>query len=417
MKFSPEEKTAGSDLIAENPPFSPGTVWLDSSLTIHDKGYRSIFATNPAGELIVRGETIQWTYQGNQKQLDGNIWQCFSELRKQYAGWWLGFVSYESMLPFLGLMPKTEHAFLPNLHFYLYDSVDELPSHSDFTETVENQRAESYSIDCSATKEEYLTQVKKILRYIQEGDIYQANLTTRFIIETALNPLFVYQRLRALNPSPYGSFMNFGEYQILSSSPERMIAKRGNKLVTSPIKGTIARGNSKTEEEQNRNRLLQSTKDQAELLMIVDLERNDLGRVAEIGSVVVDPLVRAETYSSVIHLVSDIRATLHSNSTAEDILAAVLPGGSITGAPKRRAVEILSEIETVPRGIYTGCIGYFHGDDMEFNIAIRTMIHRNGRYHIHAGGGIVADSDPEAEYREMQLKARNLFRALGIDEV
>lgn len=420
MKLREHQHTANSDTLSaqSNRLNTPGSVWLDSSLTLHDKGYRSLFATDPIGELIVRGTTLSWSYRGNKEKLTGDIWQLFSDLRKKYSGWWIGTISYEAMLPFLGLTPKTEHPFLPDLHFYLYDSVSELPSHSDLTKELEvsASKPNRSTIACSVTKTEYLDQVRQILQYIREGDIYQANLTTRFVIESARSPLETYQRLRTLNPSPYGAFMNFGEYQILSSSPERMMAKRGNRLVASPIKGTIARGNSQAEEEQNRNRLLQSAKDQAELLMIVDLERNDLGRVAEIGSVYVDPLVRAETYSSLIHLVSDVRATVNAQRTPDDILAATLPGGSITGAPKRRAVEILSEIEPVPRGLYTGCIGYFHGDDMEFNIAIRTMIHRNGQYHIHAGGGIVADSDPEVEYCEMQLKARNLFRALGNEE-
>jgi para-aminobenzoate synthetase component 1 len=417
MKLDEQQKTAKSAL--QTPPLlTPGTIWLDSSLTIHDKGYRSLFATNPVGELVVRGQTLQWSYQGKQETHSGDIWEQFSDLRNRYKGWWMGCISYEAMLPFLDLSPKTAHPFLPDLHFYLYESIVETKNEHDFIEADENKDASPIkSVSCSVTKKEYLNQVQNILRYIREGDIYQANVTTRFIVETALSPLTAYQQLRKLNPSPYGAFMNFGEYQILSSSPERMIAKRGSRLVTSPIKGTIARGNSRTEEDANRNRLLQSAKDQAELLMIVDLERNDIGQVAEIGSVTVDPLVRAEMYSLLIHLVSDVRGTLRSDCTVHDILAAVLPGGSITGAPKRRAVEILSEIEPVPRGVYTGCIGYLHGDDFEFNIAIRTMIHRNGQYHIHAGGGIVADSDPEAEYAEMQLKAQNLFRALGVEGV
>jgi para-aminobenzoate synthetase component 1 len=149
--------------------------------------------------------------------------------------------------------------------------------------------------------------------------------------------------------------------------------------------------------------------------MIVDLERNDLGKIAHIGSVRVDELFKTEVYSSLIHLVSDISAHLKPEVRLPDIFRALLPGGSITGAPKRRAVEIINQLETTPRSVYTGCIGYLDGDRADFNIAIRTMLYRDGVYHVHAGGGIVDDSDPEAEYQEMLLKAGNLLRALGVE--
>ena len=150
--------------------------------------------------------------------------------------------------------------------------------------------------------------------------------------------------------------------------------------------------------------------------MIVDLMRNDLGKIAETGTVEVNNLFTPETYSSVIHLVADVSATLKSNTSIKDIFKALIPGGSVTGAPKKRAVEILQHFETTSRGVYTGCIGYIHGDTADFNIAIRTIIHRHGTYHVHAGGGIVADSDPESEFKEMHLKAQNLFKALEVSE-
>jgi para-aminobenzoate synthetase component 1 len=228
------------------------------------------------------------------------------------------------------------------------------------------------------------------------------------------DPFDVYRRLRRLNPAPYGAYLNFGNYQVLSTSPERMFLKQGNQISTSPIKGTIANGSDLSSSELNRSRLLQSEKDRAELLMIVDLERNDLGRIAQTGSVQVERLFKAEIYSSLIHLVSDISAELRHDVKLKDILNALMPGGSITGAPKKRAVEIIADMERDPRSVYTGCIGYVDGDTADFNIAIRTMIHSGGQYHVHAGGGIVADSDPVAEYEEMLLKARNLLRALGV---
>ncbi|MFQ6007444.1 MAG: anthranilate synthase component I family protein [Candidatus Zixiibacteriota bacterium] len=234
-------------------------------------------------------------------------------------------------------------------------------------------------------------------------------------MDSQADPFAIYKRLRVLNPSPYGAYLNFGDYQILSSSPERMFKKVGKCITTSPIKGTIERGKNTIEERENLHRLLHSEKDRAELLMIVDLERNDLGKIAQIGTVHVDSIFKPETYSSLIHLVGDVSSELSPEVGLTDIFKALLPGGSITGAPKRRAVEIINQLEATPRSIYTGCIGYVFGEEAEFNIAIRTMVHYGNTYQVHAGGGIVADSEPEAEYQEMLLKAGNLFKALGVD--
>jgi para-aminobenzoate synthetase component 1 len=263
---------------------------------------------------------------------------------------------------------------------------------------------------------DYVENVRLIKHHIREGDIYQANFTTRIDARSAMDPWQVYRRLRERSPAPYSAWINFGDYQVVSSSPERMFRRRGSTITTGPIKGTIAAGDSNEERLENRRRLLASAKDRAELLMIVDLERNDLGRIAETGSVWVDELFRAEEYSTVTHLVSDVWAELEESRSYADIIRALLPGGSITGAPKKRAVEIINDLETVPRGVYTGAIGYIHGDQADFNLAIRTMVHQNGRWQVHAGGGIVADSDPESEWREMKLKASAMLRSLGVAE-
>jgi para-aminobenzoate synthetase component 1 len=263
-------------------------------------------------------------------------------------------------------------------------------------------------------RDEYLHRVSRIKHHIHEGDIYQANLTSRFDCSSPLGPFSAYLRLRRLNPCWYGAYLNFGDYQVLSSSPERMFRWEADRIVSSPIKGTIALGGDAAETEHNLQTLLHSAKDRAELLMIVDLVRNDLGRIAQIGSVAVDNLCRPEIHSSLIHLVADVSARPDLDCGLPEIVHSLLPGGSITGAPKKRAVEILQQLETTPRSVYTGCIGHVGGGIADFNIAIRTMVHQNDAYRIHAGGGIVADSDPAAEYDEMRLKAHNLFRALGI---
>jgi para-aminobenzoate synthetase component 1 len=322
---------------------------------------------------------------------------------------------------------------MPQLRFLCFDSVLEFdhrsntclltyPDKDPFDTPPEKRTATPTNATASpkfhavVSRELYSAKVSRIKEHIREGDIYQANYTCRFDLERADDPFDVYARLRTITPAPYAAYLNFGDMQILSSSPERMLLRDGSRVSTSPIKGTIGAGESQLERDENRMRLLNSEKDRAELLMIVDLERNDLGKIAQTGTVRVDSLFHAEEYRSLFHLVSDISAEIDPSLSTAKVLQALLPGGSITGAPKRRAIEILSQLETTPRGIYTGCIGYLQPGRADFNIAIRTIIHQNQTYHVHAGGGIVADSQPEAEYEEMRLKALNMFRAIGLSE-
>ena len=350
-------------------------------------------------------------------------------IRRSRDRWAIGYVSYEAALPWLSLAPGSMSE-LPEIHFFVYDRIlvyDNLTGvFSDpdlaleWMETGDETRDHRQGVKApeavlypTLSRQEYLERIDRIKWHIREGDIYQANFTCRFDGHCHFDPFAAYLRLRRLNPCFYGGYLNFGDYQILSSSPERMFLWSDNRITSSPIKGTIARGQSRGETERNLGRLINSAKDRAELLMIVDLVRNDLGRIASTGSVNVDSLCRTELLSSVIHLVADISARPRPESTLADVFRAILPGGSVTGAPKRRAVEILRDLEATPRSVYTGAIGYVGAGRADFNIAIRTMIHQHGCYHIHAGGGIVADSQPEAEYAEMVLKASNLLTAIG----
>ncbi|MEA1981723.1 MAG: anthranilate synthase component I family protein, partial [candidate division Zixibacteria bacterium] len=332
----------------------------------------------------------------------------------------------------LGLENRKK-SIIPDIQFLIYDVVliydhitKELvssnPNIDNFTDLLEstdistdNISLNKNKIKTTYTKDEYLRKIKKVKHHIKEGDIYQANFTCGFEVESKQNPFHVYSKLRNFNPAPYSAFLNFGDFQILSSSMERMFKKENNILSTCPIKGTIQRGASITEGKTHLDTLLNSEKDKAELLMIIDLERNDLGKVAQTGTVKVNELFKPEIYSSVIHLVSEITCQTDNNIKISDIINAMLPGGSITGAPKKRAVEILLELEKIRRNVYTGCIGYVWGKQADFNIAIRTILHKDSKYYLHAGGGIVADSDPENEYNEMLLKAKNLFRAIGVE--
>jgi para-aminobenzoate synthetase component 1 len=249
--------------------------------------------------------------------------------------------------------------------------------------------------------------------YILAGDIYQTNLTQRFNADLQISPLELYSELRKINPAPFASYIDFGVGQIVSSSPERFILVQGRNIETRPIKGTMPRGKTAAEDAANRETLVNSEKDKAELLMIVDLERNDLGKIAKTGTVKVPELFKLETYQTVFHLVSTVTAELKDELDAIDCVKATFPGGSITGAPKIRAMEIIDELEPTQRNIYTGSIGYigFNGD-LDLNIVIRTIVCKDGKGYFQVGGGIVWDSDNQSEYQETFDKGRALMDAL-----
>ena len=262
-------------------------------------------------------------------------------------------------------------------------------------------------------KEEYKQAVDRMIQYIIEGDIYIANMTQQLTIESEKQPLDVFYDLRKNNPSPFGGYLDFGDYQIVCASPERFLKMKDRHVNTRPIKGTRKRGATPEEDQMLRQELADSGKDKSELLMIVDLERNDLNRVCTPGSVKVTELFTVEAYATVFHLVSDIEGTLEDGKNVKDLLEATFPGGSITGAPKYRAMEIIDELEHGKRNLYTGSIGYLTLDgSCDFNIVIRTALHKNGKYHLGVGGGITAESDLEFEYEETLQKAKAILDAL-----
>ena len=271
---------------------------------------------------------------------------------------------------------------------------------------------ESYS---NFTREGYIETVRKAIEYIYTGDIYQVNLSQRFQIPAAIDSMLLYRRLRELNPAPFSAYIDFGDLKLLSSSPERFLKVEGMKVETRPIKGTRPRGNDPESNAKLKNDLKTSEKDNAELAMIVDLERNDLGKVCIPGSVKVSEHARIEEYATVYHLVSTVEGTLRQDADLVDLIKASFPGGSITGAPKIRAMEIIEELEPTKRGPYTGSIGYigFNGT-MDLNIAIRTIIQHGKLLSYQVGGGIVADSVPEDEYQETLDKGIALARAIAL---
>ncbi len=262
------------------------------------------------------------------------------------------------------------------------------------------------------TEESFCRIVEQAKEYIKAGDIYQVNLSQRLTASVEADPLEIYSALRDVNPSPFAGYFDFGDWQLVSCSPERLVKLENRVAQTRPIAGTIRRGSTVQEDSLLKLKLTADRKERAEHIMLVDLERNDLGRVCEYGSVHVDQLLDTESYSHVTHIVSNILGRLRPPLDGFDLLRACFPGGTITGCPKVRSMEIIDELEPIRRGPYTGSMGYlgFNGD-LDFNIIIRTLVMKDGLAHVQAGAGIVADSVPEREYRETLHKAEALLRA------
>jgi len=263
------------------------------------------------------------------------------------------------------------------------------------------------------TRQQYLDAVRRCRQYIHAGDIYQLNLSQRFSSSFRGDAFALYEVLRKISPSYFSLFFNAGDFCVLSSSPEEFLSCRDRKVTTVPMKGTRARYRDRKKDVRARNSLVRSVKERAELLMIVDLLRNDLGRVCEFGSVKVPSLRQIERYSTVYQATSVIEGVLQKGKDCVDLLRACFPGGSITGCPKIRAMQIIEELEPVSRSFYTGCGGYisFH-DTMHMNILIRTLIVKKDRLFFSVGGGIVYDSIPAREYQETLIKAKGIFISL-----
>ena len=265
------------------------------------------------------------------------------------------------------------------------------------------------------SQEYYLESIQKLKDYIYSGDIYQVNFTQRFSCEFLEGSMKLYKNLREINPAPFATYFDFGEGEIISSSPERFVKLTDGVIETRPMKGTRPRGKTLEEDERLKQELVNSEKDRAELLMIVDLMRNDISRVAETGSVEVTELFHLEEYATVLQMVATVKGKLKKGLAATDIIKETFPGGSITGAPKIRAMEIIDELEVTTRNVYTGSIGYIGFDgDMDLNIAIRTIVLKDQSAYFQVGGGIVWDSDPYEEYEESLVKGRALKRALNM---
>lgn len=426
-----------------------GLFALESSCNTAGYGRFSIVGTEPIDELPQAKPTENQDGADPFEALDKAVAQLphMEHPALPFAGGWVGNIPYECGLASAGL-PLPEGA---TPRFSLYDSAaifdhltqrwticavdleksqhptdaridewqDRLKRAADFDVThptsTDHPLPVTSSVSSNMTREAYFEKVERAIEYIRAGDIFQVNLTQRLSARTEADALSLYLKLQRVNPADYSAFMSWSDHSILSASPELFVQLRPDgSLLTRPIKGTRPRLG---DDESKRQELLNSEKDRAELAMIVDLLRNDLGRVSRFGSIKVLDAAELETHPTVHHLVATIAGVARSNFTRLDVIRAMFPGGSITGCPKIRAMQIIDELEDTPREAYCGAIGYFGVDGaMNMNIAIRTMIHRDNKVHIYAGGAITADSVPKLEFEETLAKARGMFRALGLDE-
>ena len=429
---------------------APGAFVLESSAVDSTSGRFTILGFDPVHSLAIdRGEPGAI---GRLAEQVARYPACDGVQGVPFVGGWVGYLSYEAGLGIEGIRPTTAPDIgLPAVRFDLYDTAavfDHLreqwyavgvdwpdgvcvgrPPLRERMAEVQRRLASTGTPGplrgdeplCpppipNMSREDYLARVQRAKHYIEAGDVYQVNLTQRFSTTTRAGPLDLYRRLRVANPACYAALLCWGDQAVISSSPELFLDVRDGQVVTRPIKGTRPRIGDEVIDSLRRRELAESEKDRAELTMIVDLLRNDLGRVCEFGSVRVVCAAELEAHPTVYHLVGTIVGRLGRERNWADLLRASFPGGSITGAPKIRAMQIIDELEPTCRSVYCGSVGYIGLDGgVCLNIAIRTMIYEAGRLHLFAGGGIVADSDPADEYDETLAKAAGLLRALGHD--
>ncbi|PGN44356.1 aminodeoxychorismate synthase, component I [Bacillus cereus] len=417
-------------------------------------GRYNIVGLNPVAVIRGKDETLHISESGKETIKRGNPLDLMQEYMEQwktdynpeyppFQGGAIGYFSYDC-IRYIEKLPSLaeDDINIPDIFFLLFDDVfvydqkeqvlwvithyvDKYEEAKErlnewkslwMTEapevTVPFESSEKKSEAVAFTEAGFMKAVECIQEYIGAGDVFQVNLSTRQERTLQTHPLEIYTSLREINPSPYMGYLELGDFQIVSGSPELLIKKQGTEVSTRPIAGTRSRGADEQEDEELARELIENEKERAEHVMLVDLERNDLGRVCKYGTVEVDEFMVIEKYSHVMHIVSNVRGEVEEDKDAFDLVKAVFPGGTITGAPKIRTMEIIEELEPVRRGIYTGSIGWIgYSGDTELNIVIRTLLAKDGKAHVQAGAGIVIDSNPENEYKESLKKAIALWRA------
>ena len=438
----------------------PYPALLDGAMAGAEGGRFSYLTADPFLVLRSRGRTVEILRDGVVEKMEGSPWDVLQDLLRTYSaerlpglppfqGGALGYWAYDLGRHLERLPDVAEDDLgLPEMHIGFYDwalAHDSLTGQSwlvssgmpEGTAQRAVARADEVMRRLSAapqessphpfrapvplqsnfTKKSYMAAVERVKEYLEAGDAYQVNLSQRFRMPYEGDPWDLYRRLRHFNPAPFAAYLGYPEADVLSASPEEFIRLEDGRVRVRPIKGTRPVGRTPEETALQAEALLASEKERAENVMIVDLIRNDIGRVCRIGSVEVPSLFAVEQHPTVLHLVSTITGELLPSTDAVGLLKACFPGGSVTGAPKVRAMEIIEELEPVRRGIYCGAIGYISfAGDMGTSITIRTLVLTRGEAFLQVGGGVVADSDPELEYQETLHKARGLRMALGYDD-
>ncbi len=429
-------------------------MFLDSSLYHKKLGQYSFIAFEPFIKFRYKNKTAYI----NEEKKSGDCFELLEEIFIKYksqqdeklpfTGGGMGYFSYDLAREYFEIEDKTkELCEVFDCYYNFYDVIiafdheqsktylSYIPVKSNSIEkfnAIKNKIAEMKKVDFDKgysvnivekdktdfksmfSPEQYMDMVEKMKEYIREGDIYIGNLTHTFSGYTKRTPLQIYNNLRRINPAPFSAFLGLAEYQILSSSPERFLQINNRRVTTRPIKGTVPRGKNQEEDKKYIEKLMNSEKDKSELLMVVDLERNDLSKVCKPKSVKVESLFEIESYATVHHLVAEISAELEGKNTTLDCIKACFPGGSITGTPKYRTMQVIEELEKTKRNIYTGAIGYLGFDgNADLNITIRTILYKNGKLWMGVGGGITWESDREEEYKETLDKAKALFNSIN----
>ncbi len=354
-----------------------------------------------------------------------NSWEGLKEQINPLNGKWFGAITYEAEAYFQKyaiVITLDHHTDQFDLHYereethtpYIKELRDPLQWPSLIKCTTPYNSSPAKIIKDLDTLEEYTEKIQKVLKHIVDGDIYQVNISQKMILAGKWDPFEIFYKLTKENPAPFSAYLRLQNRTYVSCSPEQFLKKDGKVLTTIPIKGTAPRSQEQEEDLNLKKELLNSPKELSELIMITDLMRNDLASVSLPGTVKVEKLWHCESYPNVHHLMSVIKSQVKPNLHPVDVVKNCFPGGSITGCPKKRAMQIIEEIEDSPRGIYTGSIGYFDGMNFNFNVAIRTLEFSGNMATIQLGGGIVADSDPYLEYQESLHKGRSFFNVFGI---
>lgn len=403
-------------------------VWLESQSASHPWSQVSYLAADPQAELIARNGHVTIRGSGRTKKQTTDPWKALHQFRRRYPDWLFGYLGYDLKNYLENLHSNNpDNIGAPDLYMMVprfllkvdhWDNSFELLKGAFPAKEKINKRPLNFKVEklrAAVSKEEYQRQINRAKEHIREGDFYEVNLSHQLKANFEGNPLGLYQAMRSSGPVPFGAYLQMPGVDVCCQSPERFLRKKGTEVFSQPIKGTSPRSKNAGKDAQLKKTLQLSIKEQAENLMIVDLVRNDLSRVARPGSVSVEDLFAIESFETVHQMVSTIKAKVGDHPAGE-ILQACFPMGSMTGAPKIRAMQAIETLENYRRGIYSGAIGYLTpAGDFDFNVVIRTaLIHQNSLYY-STGGAITSDSDPAEEWRETLLKARALTDAAGLD--